>query len=178
LQFVPGTTLRQCVQLKGALDENLVRELAAQIAEILHYLHNFDDPIIHRDITPDNLVLNEASGQLTLIDFGAANEVALQSSSTIIGKQCYIAPEQLRGAACIQSDLFSLGATMYFLLTGADPVPISTSRPLQVKNTVSKAMNELVARLTDMEAGCRPGSAKLVIDILNHPQLMQTSGSP
>jgi len=166
LDFVPGLTLRQLVRLRGPLDQALVVVLVSQVAEILLYLHEFSEPIIHRDLTPDNLLLNEKNSRITLIDFGAANEVALQANSTVIGKQCYIAPEQLRGAACVQSDLFALGATIFFLLTGEDPEPISTSYPSKINDKISSAMNALVANLTATDVERRPQSARLVLDLL------------
>jgi Protein kinase domain len=165
LEFVPGLTLRQFVQLNGPIEERLVWTFSRQLIEALRYLHECNEPIIHRDIAPDNVVVNE-SENVTLIDFGAANEVALQSNSTIIGKQCYIAPEQLRGAACTQSDLFSLGATMFFMLTGSEPEPISTSHPRTINTNVSVAMDSLVSRLTDMEIENRPSSASALQNLL------------
>ena len=74
LEFVPGLTLRQSVQISGRFDEPAVVATAEQIAGILQYLHSIDPPVIHRDITPDNIVIKEPDKTVTLIDFGAANE--------------------------------------------------------------------------------------------------------
>ncbi len=90
------------------------------------YLHNQKVPILHRDLTPDNLLLDE-SDALKLIDFGAAHQFVEGVTGTLIGKQCYIAPEQLRGSASVRSDIYSFGCTLYFLLTGNDPVALAPS---------------------------------------------------
>jgi serine/threonine-protein kinase len=96
LEYVPGLTLRQHVQMHGPFSESEVAEIARQLSDILSYLHQFDPPIIHRDVTPDNLIISEPDRRITLVDFGAANEFVNRMTGTLIGKQCYIAPEQLR----------------------------------------------------------------------------------
>ncbi len=65
-------------------------------------------PIVHRDLTPDNLVVRN-DGALVLIDFGAANQFVGSATGTVVGKQACIAPEQLRGKTVPESDLYSLG---------------------------------------------------------------------
>lgn len=151
LEFVPGQSLRQLVRKSGALPQEKVLDLASQITEILDYLHRQNPPVLHRDVTPDNLVLQE-DGKVVLIDFGAANILVGTATGTLIGKQSYIAPEQFRGKATTQSDIYSLGCTMYFLLTGQDPVPLSESVPSKHVSSISIELNELVLACTRIEA--------------------------
>lgn len=159
LEHIDGTDLRRYVKGRGPQSEQLVLRWAGEIAEVLDYLHKLDPPIIHRDLTPDNLVL-EKNGSIVLIDFGAANQFLGTATGTLVGKQAYIAPEQFRGHAEPMSDLYALGATMYFLLTGSDPEALSQSRPLDQGAKISPECNELIAKLTAMDPGSRFSSAE------------------
>ncbi|MBK9280784.1 MAG: protein kinase [Candidatus Obscuribacter sp.] len=98
LEYIPGLTLRQLVQTRGKQKEKNVLNYCSKLLEILAYLHEQNPPLIHRDLTPDNIILRK-DGSLCVVDFGAANELVGQPPGTMIGKQCYIAPEQLRGKA-------------------------------------------------------------------------------
>ncbi len=159
LEFVPGQSLRQLVRKSGALPQEKVLEFAAQITEILDYLHRQEPPVLHRDVTPDNLVLRE-DGKVVLIDFGAANNLVGTATGTLIGKQSYISPEQFRGKATPQSDIYSLGCTMHFLLTGQDPVPLSESQPSKLVQVIDVELNELVMDCTRTEAEQRIQNAQ------------------
>ncbi|HEY9773382.1 MAG TPA: serine/threonine-protein kinase [Planktothrix sp.] len=160
LEFVKGQTLKQLVKEKGKQKESQVLQWTTQIADIVQYLHSQNPPILHRDLTPDNLILSD-NGQVKLVDFGAASEYVGSATGTFIGKQCYIPPEQLRGKAVPQSDLYALGGTMNFLLTGKDPVALSQSNPKEMEPTVSQGVSDLVADLTSLEAEDRPDDAAL-----------------
>jgi tRNA A-37 threonylcarbamoyl transferase component Bud32 len=151
IEFVPGESLRQLVRRHGTQSERTVLTVGFQTALILSYLHSRKPPVVHRDITPDNLILKE-NGEIVLIDFGAANHFVGTATGTLIGKQCYIAPEQFRGKATIQSDVYSLGGTLHFLLTGADPEALSQSHPEASRHDLSQGMVELIADLTVLEA--------------------------
>lgn len=166
LEYIPGMTLRQLVKRKGPQPELQVICWARTIAGVLHYLHRLDPPVIHRDITPDNLVLRE-DGKLFLIDFGAANEYIGAATGTLIGKQCYIAPEQFRGKAVPASDIYALGATLHFLLTGTDPEALSQSHPVELNASVSPGADKMVAQLTALELSERLESAEAVISFID-----------
>lgn len=165
LQFIPGMTLKQLVKCKGQQNEEQVLDWARQICEILTYLHSQNPPIVHRDLSPDNLILTD-NGAIMLIDFGAANELVTKATGTMIGKQCYMAPEQLQGKADCQSDLYALGATLHYLLTGVDPVPLSPSRPGKTVANISPALDELIWSLTNYESYKRPQSADSVLELI------------
>ncbi len=166
LEYAPGLTLGQLVKAKGKQKEKDICKWCRQLVEILIYLHGQDPPLLHRDLTPDNIIL-KADGSVFLIDFGAANEFVGQATGTMIGKQCYIAPEQLRGKATQSSDLYALGATLHYLLTGDDPEPLSVSRPIEKSSLVSQSFSDLVTSLTAFEAQERPKSATEVLKIVD-----------
>lgn len=165
LEYVHGEDLRQLVQNKGPLPETQVWELAAEIARIIEYLHLQTPPILHRDITPENLVLNDA-GKITLIDFGAANNFLQTATGTLVGKHCYIAPEQFRGKATLKSDYFSFGGTIHYLLTGNDPVPLSSSSPMQQNPALSTEIDSLVQSLTQMDSNKRPANIAEILNLI------------
>ncbi|MBA4078746.1 MAG: hypothetical protein C0508_27205, partial [Cyanobacteria bacterium PR.023] len=136
LEHIDGTSLRTLIDKKGACDEVYVRSLALQMCHILEYLHGLSPPVVHRDFTPDNLILR-SDGKLKLIDFNVAQQVEETTTGTIVGKHAYLPPEQFRGETVSQSDLYALGATLFFLLAGVDPEPISVSKPKDVVPNVS-----------------------------------------
>ncbi len=107
-------------------------------------------PVIHRDLTPDNIVVKD-DGTLVVIDFGAANEFIGNSTGTFVGKQCYISPEQFRGKAVPQSDIYALGCTLHYLLTGSDPQALSVAHPHSLNEIVSPEVDALVAECTAVQ---------------------------
>lgn len=164
LDYVAGQTLRQLVQMTGRQHELDVLEYARILAAALAYLHDLHPPIIHRDLAPDNVVIDE-EGKLSLIDFGAANEMIGTATGTTIGKHRYIAPEQFKGRAGKQSDLYALGGTLYFLLTAREPEPLSQSICNNVPGiAVSAALNQLIADLTAINVDERLGSAHELLE--------------
>lgn len=165
LEYVNGQDLRQFIKQNGAQKEHVVLEWAITIANILKHLHEQDPPILHRDLTPDNLVLR-SDGQVVLIDFGAANEFIGNATGTFVGKQSFIAPEQFRGKAGTSSDIYAFGCTLYFMLTGKEPEALSTSAPKDLVPTVSDELNEFVVSCTEMEPRDRFASAAQMLPIL------------
>lgn len=124
LEHIEGIDLRCFIVEQGAQPPAVVLRWLLEAAQILQYLHGQNPPIVHRDVTPDNLVLAR-DGCLSLIDFGAANALLGTATGTLVGKQSYIAPEQFRGKAGLSSDIYSLGATIYFAVTGLEPEPLT-----------------------------------------------------
>jgi serine/threonine-protein kinase len=169
------------VNRTGLQSEAIVLKWTAEIASILQYLHGLDPPIVHRDLTPDNIVLKE-DGTIAVIDFGAANEYVGNATGTLIGKQSYIAPEQFRGKASPLSDLYALGCTLNFLLTGEDPEALSVSHPRTMHEGLSKSVDALVASLTALDEQDRVSSAtelkETVDSLINANDHDQASPSP
>jgi hypothetical protein len=146
LEHIEGIDLRCFVNERGAQPPAVVVRWLLEAAQILRYLHSQNPPLIHRDVTPDNLVLARDGG-LSLIDFGAANALLGTATGTLVGKQSYIAPEQFRGKAGLSSDIYSLGATGYFALTGLEPEPLTELHAAQIV-PISASLDKLIADCT------------------------------
>ncbi len=165
LDYVNGQDLRQLVKQNGPQRENTVINWALQMVNILKYLHEQDPPRIHRDFTPDNSVLCE-DGSIVVIDFGAANEFIGNATGTFVCKHAFIAPEQFRGKASVQSDIYAFGCTLYFLLTGVEPEALSTSNPQEHNNLISPELSEIVVSCTQMESRDRYQTAAQLVPVL------------
>ena len=161
LEYIPGSDLRQIVTQRGPVDEITVRQWADQLVKILAYLHRQAPQVIHRDLTPDNILLT-ADNQIKLIDFGAATEFVGITTGTLVGKQAFISPEQFRGETTPQSDIYSFGATLYYLLTGIEPTPLTQSFPKTIAPTISAEIDMLVADCTAVDPEHRLSSLDVV----------------
>jgi len=122
-QMVPGKTLYRELVEQGPFTEAAIRDLLGDLLPVLDFIH--ERGVIHRDITPNNVIRRKADGQFVLIDFGIAKQFSdalLQETGTRIGTEGYSPIEQFRsGQAYPASDLYSLGATCLHLLTGCKP---------------------------------------------------------
>ncbi|CAN5480250.1 hypothetical protein BH11CYA1_BH11CYA1_42790 [soil metagenome] len=161
LEKIPGSTLRQVIVDNGPMGEAEVKVLALQMAEILTYLHSQQPPLVHRDFTPDNLIVR-ANKYLTLVDFNAAMEFLAGATGTIIGKHHYMPPEQIKGKAEAASDYFSMAGTIYFLLSGRDPRPLSQLDMRAEGIPVSDSLNRLIFSLTNMDSAARPNIQQII----------------
>jgi tRNA A-37 threonylcarbamoyl transferase component Bud32 len=151
LEYVPGRNLRQLVEENGALSERDSVKFGIEMCDILSYLHGQTPPVVHQDFTPDNLLVSQ-DGSLKLIDFMVAKQCVPEScSSTIVGKRHFMPPEQFRGKATPRSDIYALGCSLYFMLTGCEPEPMSSSHPTLQNNNVSGEMNKIVERATMLD---------------------------
>ncbi|MBW4492575.1 MAG: serine/threonine protein kinase [Oscillatoria princeps RMCB-10] len=125
-QLEEGKSLAALVENGWRPDEREVRHIATQILDILIYLHSLTPPVIHRDIKPQNLI-RSSDGRVFLVDFGSVTGTyhnTLTGGSTVVGTYGYMAPEQFRGQAVLSTDLYGLGATLLFLLTGKSPADL------------------------------------------------------
>ncbi|MBS1990276.1 MAG: serine/threonine protein kinase [Cyanobacteria bacterium SZAS LIN-3] len=172
LEHIDGQNLRQLVERDGPMSEEQILSLARQMCSILDYLHGLSPPLVHRDFTPDNLILNK-DGTLKLIDFNVAQQVAYATTGTVVGKQAYLPPEQFRGNAVPASDLYAFGATLYYLAGGKDPTPISVARAQKDGLPVSDKLDHLISYLTQMEANARPENAAAVAEILGPDETVE-----
>lgn len=150
LERVPGRNLRQVVIEGGTIGEHDLLDFALQMCDVLKHLHTLSPPVVHRDFTPDNLILNPESG-IKLIDFNVAQQYESSATRTVVGKHSYLPPEQFRGKACPQSDIYAMGATLYYLLTGQDPEPITVAHPAEILPVISHRLDAIVAKCTAQE---------------------------
>jgi tRNA A-37 threonylcarbamoyl transferase component Bud32 len=152
LEHIDGMSLRELVSRDGAVSQEQGIDLGLQMTAMLKLLHHH--AIVHRDFTPDNLILN-SEGRLKLIDFNVAQQLQIGNSGTIVGKHAYLPPEQFRGKATSQSDLYAFGATMFYILTGSDPEPITQSSPSSVNHDVSSVLDDVIKRSTFLQPAKR-----------------------
>ncbi len=150
MELVEGCTLTQLVEDSlSPLSQDAVRRLADQAFDVLEYLHNVAPPIIVRDIKPDNLMITP-EGRVKLIDFGLAKRlIAGEDTDSIVrgmGTDCYAPMEQYgEGVTDERSDLYSLGATLYFALTGQPPPPVWKRASMQEPLTAPTEKNPTVS---------------------------------
>jgi tRNA A-37 threonylcarbamoyl transferase component Bud32 len=168
LNRIAGQNLRQCQSAMGRPPIELATNLTLQMCEILRYLHSSDPPIIHRDFTPDNLIV-DARQRLTLIDFTIAEPSGAVSGLPPAGKPAYMPPEQFRGETCIQSDIYALGGTLQYLLTGCDPVALEQTNIMVADAAVSPLLAEVVYRCRAAEPKDRYQSVDEIIALLQQP---------
>ncbi len=129
-ELVEGESLERARSQGWQPTEDEVKVIAFQVLEILTYLHGLIPPVIHRDLKPDNLI-RDPNGRIVLVDFGAVQDIyrtTLSHSGTFVGTVGYMPPEQFRGQTQPASDLYSLGATLVFLLSGKSPAELPQKR--------------------------------------------------
>jgi serine/threonine protein kinase len=130
MEFRPGIDLSELIHQQGVLSIDIACRYIAQVAEGLQYINSLG--LVHRDIKPSNLLVSENGSQVKILDLGLAlferveddpQAIELTQKGVMIGTPDYISPEQIRHphSADIRSDLYSLGATFYHLLTGRPP---------------------------------------------------------
>jgi serine/threonine-protein kinase len=129
-EWIQGHNLTDILESQGTLNETIVREIVVNLLSVLNYVHS--KGIIHRDIKPDNIMLSPSSqpwGKPILIDFGAVKETirsvvnspGVPARSLVIGTPGYMPSEQAIGHPVYATDLYSLGLTAIYLLTGKHP---------------------------------------------------------
>ena len=121
LEYVDGYDLEEVLNHSGApLPIGRAVDWAVQICAVLTYLHQHSPPVIFRDMKPSNIMIRQPN-QIVLIDFGIARVFSSDQKGTMIGTEGYSPPEQYRGTASPQGDIYALGATLHHLLTLRDP---------------------------------------------------------
>ncbi|MFB2934670.1 protein kinase [Aerosakkonemataceae cyanobacterium BLCC-F154] len=120
MELIHGQDLEKRVYKAGPVLPQQAIEWMIQTCKVLDYIHEQDPPLIHRDIKPANLMVRSRNNQIVVLDFGAVKEIGTPLG-TRIGAEGYSAPEQDRGQPVTQSDIYAVGATLIFLLTGESP---------------------------------------------------------
>lgn len=153
-EFIDGANLMQELAAQGAFHEIQIWNLLRDLVPVLQFIHAH--AIIHRDVKPQNIIRRQVDRTLVLVDFGAARSTKgsdLFRTGTSIGSPEYVAPEQAIGKATYASDLYSLGVTCIYLLTGTRPVelfdPESATWNWQkyLANPISPTLEAILAKL-------------------------------
>ncbi len=174
VEHIRGKTLSEVLKGKqGRLEESEVLSWGISMCEVIAYLH--DEGIIHRDISPDNVMITD-DGTVKFIDFGTLRDSRYASAGATagMGKYGYAPPEQWRGNPGPRSDIFALGATLYYLLTGFLPLSEAYQTqhapqeedtnpafpPIRTKNPhVSRMLESTLQKALELESGQRFASA-------------------
>ena len=177
MKFISGGDLAS--RLRNApgskIDEKTVADWGMQTADVLEYLHSRPKPIIYRDLKPANLMIDGNTGRIMVIDFGIARWVKQEEKGvTAVGTMGYAPPELFGGRVEPRSDVYSLGATMFHLLTGSDPQdnPLlifdfaKNPRPRQIAPSISSEMEQILMRAVEYKPEDRFVSAGAMRDAL------------
>ena len=164
MELVTGQDFSRKVQEEGHLDERVVLRMAADVAEGLAALNR--EGLVHSDIKPANIVMDR-DGNSKLVDFGLTGMARYDSNHNLMGTPDYIAPELIFGEKdSLCSDIFSLGATLYHLLSGSPPTPGATATEV-LKTRIDKTP---IMPLSEIAPQVTPATCKLVMKMLEyHP---------
>jgi len=174
MEYVEGRTLFQVVGLAPRpIAERRILVWAGELLDVLSYLHAQTPPVIVRDLKPENIMLSATDRHLRLIDFGIAKRLDPNKGTQPIvkgmGTEAYAPLEQYGGASTdARSDLYALGGTLYFLLSGKEPVPAwrrgTKGEDLpdvrQYNDTVSDRTWSAILHLMALHPDKRPGSVR------------------
>ncbi len=134
--YIPTQTLEQQIKSGRTFTEAEVKQIGIKLLDILIYLHSLSPPVIHRDIKPSNVLLGNRSlnhvGEVHLIDFGSVQNAVVKEfgTRTVVGTYGYMPMEQFGDRTVPASDIYSLGATLIYLVTGTHPadLPVDNGR--------------------------------------------------
>ncbi len=158
-EMIYGLNLAEWIQQYGAVPQSQAIAWILQVCDILDYMHSHSPPILHGDVKPKNLIRRAVPKQdyeIALVDFGIIQNL-VPARDTWFTPKGFMAPEQRAGKAVIQSDLYSLGYTLTYLLTGSKPLPLYEYEETGWQFT------------TGAVAGVSPAIAQ-VIQQVTHPQ--------
>ncbi len=128
MELIHGQDLDLYILEHGVVTLDQAIDWMIQLCEILGYIHHQQPPLIHRDVKPANILVRAIDQRIFLLDFGAVKETGTLGG-TKIGAPDYMAPEQNNGQPCTQSDLYAVGPTLIFLLTGRNPAEFLELQP-------------------------------------------------
>jgi serine/threonine-protein kinase len=161
MEFIEGKTLLEIMQeTPGNLPERRVLGWAAQICDVLRYLHTQDPPIIYRDMKPGNVMEQSSNGVCKVIDFGIARfwKPGRTKDTLILGTPGYAPPEQYgKGQTKATADVYALGATLHHLLSGRDPEskPFKFPPVRQLNPRISSRTETVIQKATQIKPADR-----------------------
>jgi len=175
MEYVPGETLETIIAHEGALDLARALDYTCQICNAVDHAHRHG--VLHRDLRPSNVLVTD-NGLVKVADFGTSRFLEIAAhGTTVIGSPPYMAPEQFQGKAVFASDVYSLGVTIYQMLTGV--LPYDTPSPHEMERLIRgdlltaprvrnpkipKAINDLIVKAMAPEVHARYQRASDVLD--------------
>lgn len=165
MELVHGQDLEKRVLHSGPVPPKQAIAWMIQTCEVLDYIHGQDPPLIHRDIKPANLMVRTRDNRIVVLDFGAVKEIGTPLG-TRISTEGYTPPEQNRGLPVTQSDLYAIGPTLIFLLTGESPHKFYRQQgrayQFELKNvpTIAPRLRAVIERVTQPHVGDRYQTAQ------------------
>ncbi len=169
MEYVEGRNLEEELAARGQpLPEGLVIDIARQLCDVLAYLHGLAPPIIYRDMKPSNVMLGP-NGRVVLVDFGIARLFKAARKGTMIGTLGFAPPEQYQGLVDPRSDIYSLGATLHYVLTGRDPEkfpPFSFPPVRELRPAVSSNLAGTIDAALAYEVTGRPARVQEFRDMM------------
>ena len=170
-ELAPGQSLATLIENGWRPDEATVKEIAEGVLNILVYLQELTPPVIHRDLKPQNIIYQPDTSKLFLVDFGAVKDTYNNTmvASTVVGTYGYMAPEQFRGGAVLSTDLYGLGCTLLFLLTGQSPAELPQRKlKINFRSVVKIGSNfaDWIEKLIEPNVEYRFQNARDALDVL------------
>lgn len=173
MEYINGKDLEAIINtMPDFLPAEMIRKWALELCDVLDYLHSHQpEPIIFRDMKPSNVMV-DSTGRIRLIDFGIAKTFQANQKGTMIGTEGYSPPEQYRGEASPQGDIYALGGTLHHLATRKDPrlePPFSYhERPIrQINPKIPVELERIILRALEYQPGNRFQTAAAMRDSLN-----------
>lgn len=176
--YIQAPSLEQHLKAGRSFTATEVRQLAEALLEILDDLHHRQPAVIHRDIKPSNVLLSDRTGnhvgRVYLVDFGSVQSLATKAggSITVVGTYGYMPPEQFGGRTTPASDLYSLGATLIYLVTGKHPADLPQQNlRMQFRQftTLDESLLSWLEALTEPSLDRRLNTAEKALKALREP---------
>lgn len=181
MDYIEGISLKSYVSKNGALNESMTVKIMRQIADVMLYLHSMKNPIFYRDMKPDNIMVKR-DNNISLIDFGIS--VVVSEDNKIIkknlGTRGYCPKEQSkRGLPYdLRSDIYAMGKTMYFMLTGIDPALVPKDKLPDISEIVpdlSRGLRIILEKCIQEEVEDRyQNCEELIYDLKNYKNFDET----
>lgn len=165
MELIHGQDLEKRIYQLGPVGTRQAIEWMIQTCDVLAYIHSQNPPLIHRDIKPANLMMRYVNNRVVVLDFGAVKEIGTPPG-TRIGAEGYCAPEQYRGQPCTQSDLYAIGPTIIFLVSGRNPMDFYRPSGLgyrfdiQTIPTIPPQLAKVIERVTETKVRDRYQTAQ------------------
>lgn len=175
MEKMPGITLSEMVERKKAfLLWSDIIAITEQLVELLLYFHQLKRPIMLLDLKPSNILITE-SYSIYIVDFGSATEVGSELQNISLGTIGFAAPEQFEvGQASLQSDLFSLGAILFYLISGGKNVYTASIEEAVIIPNIPRSYLKMVERLTQMNLNNRYQSITEVAAVFHNIKMSRT----